>query len=158
MATTERADIDGATQEGRPAGEAPASSPRPTFDEPTAIPYSSARLHLWGDDEAGRVPDWIYVSSEKIHHLVFALPPGRRFTHSDQFRTVFAADELLYVLSGRTTRDSLARRLDRSRRGFVGQSRRHGSAREGHRRSNPVRSTGQPMRSSTPDNAADYQL
>jgi mannose-6-phosphate isomerase-like protein (cupin superfamily) len=102
MATREKADVDGAPQGGRPAGEAqaPASSPRPTFDEPTAIPYSSARLHLWGDDEAGRVPDWIYVSSEKIHHLVFALPPGRRFTHSDQFRTVFAADELLYVLSG----------------------------------------------------------
>ena len=39
-------------------------------------------------------------SSDKIHHLVFALPPGERFTHSDQFRTVFAADELLYVLSG----------------------------------------------------------
>ncbi|CAN5707590.1 hypothetical protein BH18ACT17_BH18ACT17_07900 [soil metagenome] len=87
MTTTERA-------------AAPAPSPRPTFDEATAIPYASARLHLWGDDEAGRVPDWIYVSSDKIHHLVFALPPGHRFTHSDQFRTVFAADELLYVLSG----------------------------------------------------------
>ena len=79
---------------------APAPSPRPTFDEATAIPYADASLHLWGDDEAGRVPDWIYVSSDKFHHLVFALPPGGRFTHSDQFRTVFAADELLYVLSG----------------------------------------------------------
>lgn len=105
MATRERADVERDPQEGRPAGEdvpvaAPAASPRPTFDEATAIPYASAQLHLWGDEQAGRVPDWIYVSSDKIHHLVFALSPGARFTHSDRFRTVFAADELLYVLSG----------------------------------------------------------
>ena len=36
----------------------------------------------------------------KIHHLVFALPPGGMFRHSEGFRTVFAADEVLYVLSG----------------------------------------------------------
>lgn len=95
MATTERADL----QHGGATG-APASSPRPTFDEAAHVPREQARLHLWGDDEAGRVPDWIYVSSERIHHLVFALPPGGRFTHSDGFRTIFAADELLYVLSG----------------------------------------------------------
>jgi mannose-6-phosphate isomerase-like protein (cupin superfamily) len=105
MATRERADAERDRQAGRPAGEdvpvtVSASSPRPNFDEATAIPYARARLHLWGDDESGRVPDWIYVSSDKIHHLVFALSPGARFTHSDQFRTVFAADELLFVLSG----------------------------------------------------------
>jgi mannose-6-phosphate isomerase-like protein (cupin superfamily) len=89
MATTEQTGVQG----GSP-------SPRPTFSEATAIPFARARLHLWGDDESGRVPDWIYVSSEKIHHLVFGLPAGARFTHSDAFRTVFAADELLFVLSG----------------------------------------------------------
>jgi len=57
-------------------------------------------LHLWGDGESGEVPDWIYVSSEKIHHLVFGLPPGGMFRHSEGFRTIFAADELMYVLSG----------------------------------------------------------
>jgi len=99
MATTERAGLEGDRQAGRSPGT-PSPSPRPTFDHAASIPYASARLHLWGNDDAGQVADWIYVSSEKIHHLVFALPPGARFTHSDDFRTVFAADELLYVLSG----------------------------------------------------------
>jgi mannose-6-phosphate isomerase-like protein (cupin superfamily) len=79
---------------------APAGSPRPSFAEPTHIPYDRATRHLWGDDDAGRVADWIYVSSDKIHHLVFALPPGGMFSHSEGFRTVFAADEVLYVLTG----------------------------------------------------------
>jgi quercetin dioxygenase-like cupin family protein len=98
MATTERTGLEDDRKAERSAPPAP--SPRPTFDHATPIPYASARLHLWGNEEAGQVPDWIYVSSDKIHHLVFALPPGAGFTHSDGFRTVFAADELLYVLSG----------------------------------------------------------
>jgi quercetin dioxygenase-like cupin family protein len=77
-----------------------ASSPRPTFDAPTPIPYSTVTRHLWGDDDSGHVADWIYVSSEHIHQLVFGLPPGGAFRHSDAYRTVFAADEVLHVLSG----------------------------------------------------------
>lgn len=76
------------------------ASPRPTFDGPAHIPYEAATRHLWGDQQAGEVADWIYVSSDKIHQLVFALPPGGAFRHSDEYRTVFAADEMLYVLSG----------------------------------------------------------
>lgn len=76
------------------------SSPRPVFDGPTAIPYASVTRHLWGDEEAGLVSDWIYVSSDQIHQLVFGLPPGAGFRHSDSFRTIFAADEVLHVLSG----------------------------------------------------------
>jgi quercetin dioxygenase-like cupin family protein len=49
---------------------------------------------------SGQVADWIYVSSDKIHQLVFGLPPGGAFRHSDAFRTVFAADEVFYVLAG----------------------------------------------------------
>ena len=75
-------------------------SPRPTFDRTTAIPYASVTRHLWGDPEAGEVADWIYVSSDKIHQLVFGLEPHGWFRHSDSFRTIFAADELFYVLSG----------------------------------------------------------
>lgn len=75
-------------------------SPRPTFSEPTHRPYASVTRHLWGDPEAGEVADWIYVSSERIHHIVFGLAPGGWFRHSDSFRTIFAADELLYVVSG----------------------------------------------------------
>ncbi len=75
-------------------------SPRPTFAEPTHIPYATVTRHLWGDDEAGHVADWIYVSTDKIHQLLFGLPPGGAFRHSDSARTIFAADEVLYVLSG----------------------------------------------------------
>lgn len=75
-------------------------SPRPTFSKATHIPYESVTRHLWGDPVAGEVADWIYVSSDKIHQLIFGLPPGGAFRHSDSFRTIFAADEVLYVLSG----------------------------------------------------------
>jgi quercetin dioxygenase-like cupin family protein len=75
-------------------------SPRPTFDGPAPIPYAGVTRHIWGDAAAGQVDDWIYVSSDKIHQLVFGLPPGDGFRHSDSFRTVFAADEVLTVLMG----------------------------------------------------------
>ncbi len=77
-----------------------ASSPRPVFTGPAHIPYETVTRHLWGDAESGEVADWIYVSSDKIHQLVFGLPPGGAFRHSDDYRTIFAADEVLYVLSG----------------------------------------------------------
>jgi quercetin dioxygenase-like cupin family protein len=76
------------------------SSPRPTFDGPTPLPYAAVTRHLWGDAESGEVADWIYVSSDRIHQLVFGLPPGGSFRHSDAYRTLFAADEVYYVLSG----------------------------------------------------------
>jgi quercetin dioxygenase-like cupin family protein len=75
-------------------------SPRPTFDGPTPIPYRDVSRHLWGDEESGEVADWIYVSSDHIHQLVFGLPPGGHFRHSDAYRTIFAADEVLHVLAG----------------------------------------------------------
>jgi len=75
-------------------------SPRPTFAGPAAIRAGDAVQHVWGDEEAGLVQDWIYVSSERIHAIVFGLPPGGAFRHSDAFRTVFAADELFHVLAG----------------------------------------------------------
>jgi len=77
-----------------------APSPRPTFDKPTAIPFEQVTRHLWGDAASGEVQDWIYVSSGKIHQLVFGMPAGGRFAHSDAHRTIFAADEIYYVLSG----------------------------------------------------------
>jgi mannose-6-phosphate isomerase-like protein (cupin superfamily) len=75
-------------------------SPRPTFSGPAHISSAAATRHLWGDAESGEVADWIYVSSDKIHQLVFGIPPGGAFRHSDAYRTIFAADELLRVLSG----------------------------------------------------------
>jgi quercetin dioxygenase-like cupin family protein len=75
-------------------------SPRPTFSEATHIPYSSVTRHLWGEEATGRVSDWIYASTDKVHQLVFGIAPQQGFVHSDEFRTIFAADELLTVLSG----------------------------------------------------------
>jgi quercetin dioxygenase-like cupin family protein len=75
-------------------------SPRPSFDRPTLIRAADAVRHTWGDEESGFVEDWILVSSQRIHAIVFGLPPGGAFRHSQSFRTVFAADELLHVLQG----------------------------------------------------------
>jgi quercetin dioxygenase-like cupin family protein len=75
-------------------------SPRPVFDGPALIRRADVTRHVWGDPEAGEVADLIYASTGLIHCLVFGLPPGGRFTHSPEFRTVFGADELLHVLEG----------------------------------------------------------
>jgi len=75
-------------------------SPRPTLTEARHIPYADVTRHLWGDPEAGTVSDWIYISNEKIHQLLFGLAPNGSFRHSEEFRTIFGADEVLYVLSG----------------------------------------------------------
>lgn len=78
----------------------PASSPRPVFDGPALIRRSDVTRHVWGDAAAGEVYDWIYASTDRVHMLVFGLPPGGGFRHSEDFRTIFAADELLHVLEG----------------------------------------------------------
>ena len=77
-----------------------APSPRPTFDRPTHITDATVTRHIWGDDDAHHVADWIYTSTDRIHALVFGLAPGGRFLHSPEFRTVFGADEVLTVLRG----------------------------------------------------------
>lgn len=76
------------------------SSPRPSFEGPALIRRRDVTRHVWGDPAAGEVFDWIYASTERIHLLVFGLPPGGAFRHSQDYRTVFAADELLHVLEG----------------------------------------------------------
>jgi quercetin dioxygenase-like cupin family protein len=78
----------------------PASSPRPTFAGPALIRRAEVTRHVWGDAAAGEVYDWIYASTERVHMLVFGLAPGGGFRHSEDFRTIFAADELLHVLQG----------------------------------------------------------
>ena len=61
--------------------------------EPTHIVYKKMETYMWGDDEAGKVKDWIYVSNESLHQIIFGLEPGNNFKHSDQYRTIFGADE-----------------------------------------------------------------
>jgi quercetin dioxygenase-like cupin family protein len=75
-------------------------SPRPSFDAPTVLREDEVVRHTWGDPEAGHVEDWIYVSSQLIHAIVFEMAPGGKFTHSESFRTIFGADELLHVVQG----------------------------------------------------------
>ena len=75
-------------------------SPRPTFEQATAIRQRDVTLYTWGDEESGEVLDWLYLSSAKVHQLIFGLPVGGWFRHSDEFRTIFAADEVLIVLEG----------------------------------------------------------
>jgi quercetin dioxygenase-like cupin family protein len=74
-------------------------SPRAQFDGPTHIRYENVARHLWGDETAGNVADWIYVSNGKIHQIVFGLPVGGAFRHSDSYRTIFAADEIYFVVN-----------------------------------------------------------
>lgn len=56
--------------------------------------------HIWGDKQSGEVFDWIYASTDLLHVIVFGLPPHGSFRHSETFRTIFGADELLHVISG----------------------------------------------------------
>jgi quercetin dioxygenase-like cupin family protein len=107
MATTRRSDSPAAGSAGsnqdaaQTAMNAPAQgSPRPTFDGPAAIPYRTVTRYLWGDETSGEVSDWIYASTDRIHMLVFALPPGGRCLHSDTHRTVFGADVTYFVIDG----------------------------------------------------------
>ena len=93
-------EVERDSEQRLPAEKRMSGSPRPSFDRPTHIPYEQATRHVWGDEISGKVIDWIYVSSTKIHQLVFSMPFGGRFGHSDTHRTIFAADELYYVLSG----------------------------------------------------------
>jgi quercetin dioxygenase-like cupin family protein len=85
---------------GSPARSAYRPSPRPAFDGPVYIPKEAATRHVWGDEAAGEVADWIYVSSGLIHALVFGLGPHGAFRHSPDHPTVFGADELLCVIEG----------------------------------------------------------
>ncbi len=75
-------------------------SPRPTFDAPTLVRRSEVTRHIWGDRQSGLVGDWLYASTGKIHVIEFGLAPGQWFKHSPSSRTVFAADEILFVLQG----------------------------------------------------------
>jgi quercetin dioxygenase-like cupin family protein len=74
--------------------------PHPQFPGPARIPYDSVAHHVWGDAVSGEVADWIYVSTPKICQLVWGLPPGGAFRHSEDYKTIFAADEVYIVLSG----------------------------------------------------------
>jgi len=88
------------TEPEQPSAGGYVASPRPTYHEPTVVRLDDAVQHTWGDEISGKVFDRLFVSSSKIHHLVFELAPHAGFTHSDAYRTIFAAHEVMYVLNG----------------------------------------------------------
>ena len=51
-------------------------SPKPNFFKPTHIKYNSMDTYMWGDEEAGNVKDWIYVSNESLHQIIFGMEKG----------------------------------------------------------------------------------
>ena len=61
------------TENASPAHSAYRPSPRPKSDGPAHIPRTGAVRDVWGGPRSGEVADWIYVSGELIHALVFAL-------------------------------------------------------------------------------------
>ena len=71
-----------------------------TFAHATHIPYANATRHVWGDDEAGEVSDSTYLSTNHLTQLLFEMAPQKRFLHSEKFKTIFAADELYFLVSG----------------------------------------------------------
>jgi quercetin dioxygenase-like cupin family protein len=75
-------------------------SPRTAFTGPTHIPFETTIRRMWGDKDSGKVPDWVYISGEKIHQLIFKIAPGEAFRHSENYRTYFAADVVYSVLNG----------------------------------------------------------
>jgi quercetin dioxygenase-like cupin family protein len=74
--------------------------PALTFDRPTRIPYEATLKHVWGDDVSGQTTDWVYVSTEEVSQIVFGMPVGGHFGHSDEFKDVYDSDIIWRVLSG----------------------------------------------------------
>lgn len=75
--------------------------PAVVMREAGAVRFRDVVPKLWGDDLSGTATDLIYVSNESIQQILFELPPGARFTHSADHRTIFNADQVYHVLSGR---------------------------------------------------------
>lgn len=76
---------------------------KPTLVErdPGAIRSTDVVAKLWGDASSGLATDLTYVANEEIQQIIFEIAPGGRFTHSEQHRTIFSADQLYHVLGGR---------------------------------------------------------
>jgi quercetin dioxygenase-like cupin family protein len=78
-------------------------------DTPPARPlarmtrYENARHYLWGDAVSGRVKDWYYAGTDRIHMAMFSLPPGGLWRHSDSHKSYYGADECYYLLAGELT-------------------------------------------------------
>ncbi len=69
--------------------------------EPVVVRYSDLERRTWGDEEAGRLPDWFYADSVRLNLNIVGMAPNGAVLHSNQNRSFFGADELFYVLEGK---------------------------------------------------------
>jgi quercetin dioxygenase-like cupin family protein len=74
--------------------------PALTFDRPTLVRYGATLKHVWGDDISGQTTDWVYISTEEVSQIVFGMPVGGHFGHSEDFKDVYDSDIIWRVLSG----------------------------------------------------------
>jgi quercetin dioxygenase-like cupin family protein len=65
------------------------------------VRYSDLERRTWGDEEAGRLPDWFYADSVRLNLNIVGMAPNGAVLHSDRNRSFFGADELFYVLEGK---------------------------------------------------------
>ena len=76
-------------------------TPRIAYSEPALIRAGTATPYRWGDQASGFVEDEVLISSTKLHSIIFTLQPGASFVHSRDNPTIFRADIVYVVLSGR---------------------------------------------------------
>ena len=69
--------------------------------EPVVVRYADVERRTWGDEEAGRLPDWFYADSVRLNLNIVGMAPNGAVLHSDANRARFGADELFYVLEGK---------------------------------------------------------
>ena len=69
--------------------------------EPVVVRYADVERRTWGDEEAGRLPDWFYADSARLNLNIVGMAPNGAVLHSGANRAVFGADELFYVLEGK---------------------------------------------------------
>lgn len=58
---------------------------------------------LWGDEQSGYASDTFFYVGSEMAVLIATIPPGKRFTASENYRAIFSSDEALYVLTGEYT-------------------------------------------------------
>ena len=75
-------------------------TPRLTYTTPTLIRAGEATPYRWGDEGSGFVEDEVLISSQRLHSIIFTLPPRGSFVHSPQNPTIFRADIVYVVLEG----------------------------------------------------------
>jgi quercetin dioxygenase-like cupin family protein len=65
------------------------------------IRFDETERIVWGDERSGQVVDRTFMSSRFLDVTIFSLAPGAGFGHSEDWPTVYGADQLYCILRGR---------------------------------------------------------